>query len=339
MLEDAIDVTPTVYVAGPYSNAPQENTERAIEKGNAVRELGFVPYIPHLSHFWDERFEHDYQYWLNNCYHFVNRVDHFLRFEGDSPGAENEIKLAEHLDMKVHYGVDDFRKSVIEDGTIVCVIGPSGIGKSTMVDFACETTDRLVEVVSYTSRDKRGDEEHGVDYHFVSEEVMLAKADNSNFVEFVEYSGNYYGLLEREFLSALEKTLVPIAIVTREGYEEIKSHFEETYGTDVVSVGLHPSVSEPNEQFRAIAENRGREGTFEDEISDALACDHSIPNIYSTKNYTEMLCRDVFVNSIIKENIVNDMNYAVPMIDKEVQKNGAEFHFKDVQPDLHAAQW
>src|SRR5690242_1214868 len=42
------------YIAGPYSKPdPAENTRIAVEYGEKVWALGLVPYVPHLTHYWE----------------------------------------------------------------------------------------------------------------------------------------------------------------------------------------------------------------------------------------------------------------------------------------------
>lgn len=42
-----------VYVAGPYTSAPEANTREAMEIGRQLLAAGHAPYIPHLSHYLD----------------------------------------------------------------------------------------------------------------------------------------------------------------------------------------------------------------------------------------------------------------------------------------------
>ena len=47
--------------------------------------------------------------------------------------------------------------------------------------------------VSHTTRKPRPGEENGKDYHYVSREEILAGIENGEFLEYAEFSGNYYG--------------------------------------------------------------------------------------------------------------------------------------------------
>ena len=63
-------------------------------------------------------------------------------------------------------------------GRVVVVSGPSGAGKTTLVDRLFQTCPLpLVRSISATTRSPRGEEADGVDYHFVSPERFQALRD------------------------------------------------------------------------------------------------------------------------------------------------------------------
>ncbi|KAL0953357.1 hypothetical protein HGRIS_004596 [Hohenbuehelia grisea] len=72
--------------------------------------------------------------------------------------------------------------------------GPSGVGKSTLLTrLFAEFPDKFGFSVSHTTRAPRPGETHGKQYYFVPrskfEELIKAGA----FIEYAEFSGNYYG--------------------------------------------------------------------------------------------------------------------------------------------------
>ena len=84
-----------VYVAGPYTFPDKvQNTRTAILAGNALLELGFVPFIPHLSHFWDLLCPQRYSTWLEYDLNWLKQCDAVLRLPGDSKGADEEVSEA-----------------------------------------------------------------------------------------------------------------------------------------------------------------------------------------------------------------------------------------------------
>ena len=78
-------------------------------------------------------------------------------------------------------------------GMYIVIAGPSGAGKDSVIREVLKRRNNLLLNVSYTSREKRDDEIDGFDYHFVSREKFEQMINNNEFVEFVEYGGEYYG--------------------------------------------------------------------------------------------------------------------------------------------------
>ncbi len=91
-----------IYVAGPYTGGdPVINTRKAIEAGELLRGMGFVPFIPHLSMIWHLVEPHDVAFWYEYDNAWVERCDGLIRLPGESKGADAEVKLALELGMPV----------------------------------------------------------------------------------------------------------------------------------------------------------------------------------------------------------------------------------------------
>src|SRR5262245_40599534 len=78
-------------------------------------------------------------------------------------------------------------------GTLFVVSAPSGTGKTTAVEKLVGRTTDLVLSRSYTSRAARAGERDGVDYNFVSRERFEAMVAATEFLEYADVFGNYYG--------------------------------------------------------------------------------------------------------------------------------------------------
>jgi guanylate kinase len=76
----------------------------------------------------------------------------------------------------------------------VAVVGPSGVGKSSLIKNLQEKCPGLFGFsVSHTTREPRGEEVDGVDYHFVSVDQFQEMLQQGEFIEHAEVHGNYYG--------------------------------------------------------------------------------------------------------------------------------------------------
>lgn len=103
-----------VYIAGPYSSDPLDNTYEAIHYGDRLFRMGYIPFIPHLSHFWDEQQPHEYEEWLDWCLEWVKCCDAILRLPGESVGAGVETELAAALDIPVFNSIEALHQEMQE---------------------------------------------------------------------------------------------------------------------------------------------------------------------------------------------------------------------------------
>lgn len=85
-------------------------------------------------------------------------------------------------------------------GKLLVFSAPSGSGKTTIVRHLLAQPDLNLEFsVSCTTREPRGEEEHGKDYYFISLKEFKNHIKAEEFVEWEEvYRDNFYGTLKSE---------------------------------------------------------------------------------------------------------------------------------------------
>jgi uncharacterized protein DUF4406 len=97
-----------VYVAGPYTANPERCTAEAIKVGDLLLDLGYAPFVPHLSYYWDvQHTKRHYEEWMRLDLAWVARADVIFRMPGDSPGADRELALAKELGIPIVYSIDE----------------------------------------------------------------------------------------------------------------------------------------------------------------------------------------------------------------------------------------
>jgi guanylate kinase len=116
------------------------------------------------------------------------------------------------------------------DGTLIIVSGPSGAGKTTLVDRVCEYFHRLGHQlhfsVSHTTREKREGEQHGVNYYYVEKAEFEAMVARSEFLEWAHVHGHMYGTSRREVEQWLARKEDVILDIDVQGAELISQNRE-----------------------------------------------------------------------------------------------------------------
>ena len=78
-------------------------------------------------------------------------------------------------------------------GLMLVMSSPSGAGKSTLARNLLRDEPALSLSVSVTTRERRGSEIDGKDYHFISQRDFEIMRDTGGLLEWAEVHGNYYG--------------------------------------------------------------------------------------------------------------------------------------------------
>lgn len=110
-----------IYVAGPYTSAPQGNTKRAIQVGNLFARMGLLPFIPHLTHFWEEECPRPYEYWLAYDLEWLYHCDSLFRLTGDSSGADKEEKKAHEQSIPIFYDYENLVTYILDIARILVI--------------------------------------------------------------------------------------------------------------------------------------------------------------------------------------------------------------------------
>ena len=124
-------------------------------------------------------------------------------------------------------------------GNLFIISGPSGVGKTTLLDELFKKDDKLVFSISATTREKRSTEKNGVDYFYVSIDEFEKKIKNKEFLEWAKVFDNYYGTPEKFVDKTLKNGFDCILDIDVQGALQIMSKRK-----DAVSVFVAPQNKE-----------------------------------------------------------------------------------------------
>jgi guanylate kinase len=136
-------------------------------------------------------------------------------------------------------------------GNLFVVAAPSGAGKSSLVKALLELDSRLQPSVSHTTRPPRGQEKHGREYFFVSQQEFDAMVESNAFVEWAHVHSQRYGTSKKAIEDRMAMGADVILEIDFQGAVQIKNIFANA----VCIFILPPSW----EELRSRLERRGED--------------------------------------------------------------------------------
>lgn len=136
-------------------------------------------------------------------------------------------------------------------GNLFVVAAPSGAGKSSLVKALMELDARVQPSISHTTRAPRGQEKHGREYFFVSQQEFDAMVLRDAFVEWAHVHGQRYGTSKKAVEERIAQGADIILEIDFQGAIQIKKVF-----ANAVLIFILPPTWE---ELRARLERRGED--------------------------------------------------------------------------------
>ena len=112
---------------------------------------------------------------------------------------------------------------------ILIITAPSGAGKTSITKHLMQHFPQLAFSVSAATRQARGTEKDGVDYHFISTEDFKQKIQHNEFAEWeMVYEGKYYGTLKSELEKIWHQNKIPVLDIDVKGAIHVQQQFPQT---------------------------------------------------------------------------------------------------------------
>ncbi|MBI4458091.1 guanylate kinase [Candidatus Uhrbacteria bacterium] len=163
-------------------------------------------------------------------------------------------------------------------GKYVVVTGPSGAGKTTLVDRFLAAESSCCRLVTVTTRAPRPKEIAGVDYLFTTVEDFKARISVDEFFEHAETYDAFYGSSRLDLARLLDRHPVVFGVLDAKGARTVKTKMPES---------LVIMLTSPLEELRDRLERRFGAGSdkarrrleeAEREMSDQTFCDIVMPS-------------------------------------------------------------
>lgn len=138
-------------------------------------------------------------------------------------------------------------------GNLFVVAAPSGAGKSSLVKALLELDSHVLPSVSHTTRPPRGQEKHGREYFFVSDEEFDRMVLADAFVEWAHVYKRRYGTSKKAIEDRIAHGSDVILEIDWQGALQIRRIFANA----VLIFVLPPSLDE----LRSRLERRGEDST------------------------------------------------------------------------------
>ena len=119
----------------------------------------------------------------------------------------------------------------------IVMSAPSGCGKSTLIDMILQEYPDVCYSISCTTREPRGEEEDGLDYHFKSKERFEELIKENAFLEYASVHGNYYGTLKQPIVEVLNEGNSMILDIDVQGAAKVREYVRGLPNNDPLKIG------------------------------------------------------------------------------------------------------
>lgn len=126
------------------------------------------------------------------------------------------------------------------------ISGSSGVGKGTVIKKFLEKNPDFKLSVSCTTRPKREGEVHGVNYYYLTKEEFNTAVEQGDFLEWAEFSGNYYGTNKKFVENCLNNDENLLLEIDTQGAFQVKDKMDNA----VLIFIMPPSLQELEKRLR-----------------------------------------------------------------------------------------
>lgn len=154
-----------------------------------------------------------------------------------------ESNLSESLVEDLQQSEEDFEDS----GNLYLIVGPSGAGKTTMLNGVFKQSQKLCSV---TTREPRKGEVDGEDYYFITKEQYEELDKSGELIQKADYVGHKYGVTKTELHEKLHEGDAVISVII-DAYWTYKNLFPQN------TIGIFLNITREEIERRLDERNDG----------------------------------------------------------------------------------
>ena len=162
---------------------------------------------------------------------------------------------------------------------LIVLSGPSGVGKDTVLNRMKGLEVPFHYMVTVTTRPRRTEESHGVNYYFLSEVEFQKMLKQGELLEWAKVYGHWYGVPKQPVKQALERGEDVLVKVDVQGAATIKKLLPGAVLIFLASLSMEEQVERLRErQTESAAERQLRIETVREEMNYLPLFDYVVVN-------------------------------------------------------------
>tara|TARA_Y100000591_G_C21812681_1_gene688844 strand:+ start:475 stop:1137 length:663 start_codon:yes stop_codon:yes gene_type:complete len=126
-----------------------------------------------------------------------------------------------------------------QKGILIIISSPSGAGKTTLTRKLVSDLNDAVLSISVTTRKKRDNEEEGLHYFFINDEVFNQMVKDGELLEYASVFGFNYGTPKERVIKNIEIGKNVIFDIDWQGAAQLKNNYED----NIVSIFILPPTA------------------------------------------------------------------------------------------------
>jgi len=194
----------------------------------------------------------------------------------------------------------------LPDGVLLVVSGPSGVGKSSVIDGVLDGTGAAFSV-SATTRSPRPGEVDGEDYWFVEQQAFSDLVASGGMLEWAEYGGYRYGTPRAPVVETLTGGTHVILDIENDGAHQVK----EAYPAAKLVFLMPPSRAELEHRLRTRGDT----------------ADHDIERRLAVADEQILDAREYYDHLVVNDNLESAISQVVSILEEPATPDGTSRAF------------